>query len=605
MPPRRHLPSFIDELCSLRIKGPRIRRDAAVHVTQSFGGSEHGVSSHVIDPEEEGEGEWKEDENKARVMDATTADARVKRERTPYGSAADAASTAGARQFPPPTPPVPRMPPAQPQPPAATLPTIKGKLTPAKRAAMAAALAAQQAEEKKAATRMTEEVKAPPPRRPPLPPTATSARPTVPASVPTPAAAPAAAKPAKRRRPRCQYGARCYRKNPVHKQDESHPGDPDWNEEEDEEEQRPRAAAAGKGRKAKATAKGKGGRRGRSDEEEDEYDGDYMDWEEGSGGRRRPRRSATKVRSYAEVENSEDEREMEARDAENTQDREFIAPSDEEPEVYASGNDSDADEWGIQPTKKRRREARLAKKRSKKDEDDEEYNESGEDEDAADEEEDEEMELLEEELPRCQYGASCRRKNPEHFRQYRHPHVNTDMTPKVKDEEDASTSRRSPTASAKKQKPNATAMDLAEESPPPVLPLSRSPPAAAAASAAAPSPSPPASSGPPALPSLFKGLEAYIHGAMPDATRKTITRFWRAFDGDLVLDPDRVSMSTTHLITDADLTNDNDDAKQVKEMFKRNPDLIIVRSGWAMECIKRKQLVDEAPWNREKELEQY
>ena len=34
--------------------------------------------------------------------------------------------------------------------------------------------------------------------------------------------------PAAASRPRCQFGVNCYRANPVHRKDMSHPGDADW-----------------------------------------------------------------------------------------------------------------------------------------------------------------------------------------------------------------------------------------------------------------------------------------------------------------------------------------------------------------------------------------
>ena len=34
-------------------------------------------------------------------------------------------------------------------------------------------------------------------------------------------------------RPKCWYGAKCYRKNPLHKRDFCHPRDPDWSEEDE------------------------------------------------------------------------------------------------------------------------------------------------------------------------------------------------------------------------------------------------------------------------------------------------------------------------------------------------------------------------------------
>jgi len=36
------------------------------------------------------------------------------------------------------------------------------------------------------------------------------------------------------KRERCPYGESCYRKNPIHRQQASHPGDSDWESEEDD-----------------------------------------------------------------------------------------------------------------------------------------------------------------------------------------------------------------------------------------------------------------------------------------------------------------------------------------------------------------------------------
>jgi aprataxin and PNK-like factor len=38
------------------------------------------------------------------------------------------------------------------------------------------------------------------------------------------------------KRERCSYGKFCYRKNPIHRQQAIHPGDPDWNDKEDKKE---------------------------------------------------------------------------------------------------------------------------------------------------------------------------------------------------------------------------------------------------------------------------------------------------------------------------------------------------------------------------------
>jgi aprataxin and PNK-like factor len=42
------------------------------------------------------------------------------------------------------------------------------------------------------------------------------------------------------KRERCPYGKFCYRKNPVHRQEAIHPGDPDWdNKENDDNNKKP------------------------------------------------------------------------------------------------------------------------------------------------------------------------------------------------------------------------------------------------------------------------------------------------------------------------------------------------------------------------------
>merc|ERR1711988_1300796 len=55
----------------------------------------------------------------------------------------------------------------------------------------------------------------------PVQPTADAMHSAVPLAVPQDAAV-------KPGRPRCQYGEKCFRQNPQHKADFSHPGDDDW-----------------------------------------------------------------------------------------------------------------------------------------------------------------------------------------------------------------------------------------------------------------------------------------------------------------------------------------------------------------------------------------
>lgn len=104
--------------------------------------------------------------------------------------------------------------------------------------------------------------------------------------------------PTKKRRPYCQYGATCYRKNPAHRKDKSHPGDDDYVdnvEEGEEDDSRPECEyGVGCYRKnpvhrrnyrhthkpqPKRGAKQAGARK-KNKEEEDEYESDFIDDDE-------------------------------------------------------------------------------------------------------------------------------------------------------------------------------------------------------------------------------------------------------------------------------------------------------------------------------------
>ena len=47
---------------------------------------------------------------------------------------------------------------------------------------------------------------------------------------------PSPSRPSPARRKSCPFGAACYRRNPVHKADEAHPGDTDYRSDAEEEE---------------------------------------------------------------------------------------------------------------------------------------------------------------------------------------------------------------------------------------------------------------------------------------------------------------------------------------------------------------------------------
>lgn len=82
---------------------------------------------------------------------------------------------------------------------------------------------------------------------------------------------------------------------------------------------------------------------------------------------------------------------------------------------------------------------------------------------------------------------------------------------------------------------------------------------------------------------------------MDETSRKLITRFWMAFDGDLA---SNVSLSTTHLISDAAVDS------EMRRIAREFPSIMIVRSKWALESIRKKELLLEGPFLRDEELKE-
>ena len=120
---------------------------------------------------------------------------------------------------------------------------------------------------------------------------------------------------------------------------------------------------------------------------------------------------------------------------------------------------------------------------------------------------------------------------------------------------------------------------------------------AASSAPATPAPAPASAAAAPKapLPTIFSGLEAVIYGPMDEASKKLLTRFWTAFDGDLA---SGVSMSTTHIISDAAVDG------ELRRLAREYPSAMIVRSKWALESIRKKELLLEGPFLRDEEIKQ-
>jgi hypothetical protein len=71
----------------------------------------------------------------------------------------------------------------------------------------------------------------------------------------------------------------------------------------------------------------------------------------------------------------------------------------------------------------------------------------------------------EEDIPTCVYGEKCYRKNPQHFKEFRHPHLDSQGKPKKKAQSKEIESKKEPNDSEPDKKPKilANPVKLAEE----------------------------------------------------------------------------------------------------------------------------------------------
>jgi hypothetical protein len=343
-------------------------------------------------------------------------------------------------------------------------------------------------------------------------------------------------------KPICPYGTGCYRKNPQHFIDMQHSASP-------------RAAATSqKPSLSKRSA---------------------------AGSRRR------KTVNYKEDDEEEDE------EAENSEDREFIA-ADDEVEF-----ESEDDDWGLSSTKKNKNQKKSsgkAKKRRRSSEDDseedyvptkEELREVNLEEDAdahnsqlSDEESpdsDEEMQRSADDSaqknssgrkPMCEYGAQCYRRNPQHLKDFRHPGTNINSQNKKQKTEKEEENSSIDAAAAWQEAPiNYQAKAKTNN-------VNNSSSSAD-------------------LPNFFHGLEAYVHSSVEQENHSLINRFFISFDGDLT---DAVTPSTTHIIADKRLSEDH----ELNSLYQQyNAQIKFVRSAWAVDCIKKKQLLEESSYELE------